>query len=733
MPRTFLLRREEPLSDKGDSCNHEHERQSSLPKSVSEAGPSSMKPESPRILGQQKSRANNSVPNASVEMKPLQERNTLVNNRNLAKATSGSGDSRQSSLEILATAAAQCAVKDSSSSSENRMKPSENTDIENVVPGNSQQKLPSFATLAFNMVRNLHGKTLTQNVRTEKRSSNEQQSEIRATSLQTNLAPNRTKRSPKKSPKKSFSQGKENMQASKHEELPPRFTSNSTHSVKHNIHASDQRLGVLKPKSANDKNIGENVLCKNSKSSPAKETKNPVKPKIWNPMFHEYTPKKQQPITPVEIKPEPGFGNISENPSSSLPQKVNVTPVNQQRNLIKHTVESMIQKGDASSGSPKIDVAEDVTLKRLQPKHDEEPSAKKIKLENNGTTLLKPMIHGSTEMKTPSKFSEIKQEFPMYNISMAQTPVSPYFPRGFEPSPKPYANVPLRPLLPTLQHCSFSPFSPSFGRSDNILTPDYYKSPLQFSRKLSPQTNLDTPVKPTMTSVPLLTSSSMMSSQQSPGTQTSESMGPRVLAPKFTESENQQPSKESPSMVEVVNGGFGIKNPSYRPPKPSDITNIQQDSETGKGKYICKICSKEFGLQRLLNRHLKCHSDVKRYLCTFCGKGFNDTFDLKRHTRIHTGVKPYACSECDRSFTQRCSLESHCRKVHNMDITYAYKQRRNKIYVCEECGHSTADASQHFVHLRENHPNNPALTKCHDRRQFKFCGENQQNVHLPRT
>ena len=97
------------------------------------------------------------------------------------------------------------------------------------------------------------------------------------------------------------------------------------------------------------------------------------------------------------------------------------------------------------------------------------------------------------------------------------------------------------------------------------------------------------------------------------------------------------------------------------------------------------------------------------------------------------GVKPYACSECDRSFTQRCSLESHCRKVHNMDISYAYKQRRNKIYVCEECGHSTADASQHFVHLRENHPNNPALTKCHDRRQFKFCGENQQNVHLPRT
>lgn len=55
MPRTFLLRREELLSDKGDSCHHELERQSSLPKSVTEAGPSSMKPESPRILGEYRS------------------------------------------------------------------------------------------------------------------------------------------------------------------------------------------------------------------------------------------------------------------------------------------------------------------------------------------------------------------------------------------------------------------------------------------------------------------------------------------------------------------------------------------------------------------------------------------------------------------------------------------------------------------------------------------------------
>lgn len=53
--------------------------------------------------------------------------------------------------------------------------------------------------------------------------------------------------------------------------------------------------------------------------------------------------------------------------------------------------------------------------------------------------------------------------------------------------------------------------------------------------------------------------------------------------------------------------------------------------------HSCELCGKGFRLQRMLNRHLKCHNQVKRHLCTFCGKGFNDTFDLKRHVRTHTG------------------------------------------------------------------------------------------------
>ena len=54
--------------------------------------------------------------------------------------------------------------------------------------------------------------------------------------------------------------------------------------------------------------------------------------------------------------------------------------------------------------------------------------------------------------------------------------------------------------------------------------------------------------------------------------------------------------------------------------------------ESDPSKFACRICGKSFSLQRLLNRHMKCHSDTKRYLCTFCGKAQFLTFLLSELT-----------------------------------------------------------------------------------------------------
>ncbi|XP_025017064.1 myoneurin-like [Tetranychus urticae] len=166
--------------------------------------------------------------------------------------------------------------------------------------------------------------------------------------------------------------------------------------------------------------------------------------------------------------------------------------------------------------------------------------------------------------------------------------------------------------------------------------------------------------------------------------------------------------------IEFVNGGHGIKNPRFSG-KAKQVIQPGFD-----GLWRCSVCVKPFPLPRLLSRHFNTHLDEKRFLCTFCGKGFNDTFDLKRHTRTHTGIRPYKCDHCDDSFTQRCSLETHALRIHGIEQTYAYRERRTKLYVCEACGHTTDKSETHYLHLKNNHPDSPALDKVNDKRFFKF-------------
>lgn len=98
--------------------------------------------------------------------------------------------------------------------------------------------------------------------------------------------------------------------------------------------------------------------------------------------------------------------------------------------------------------------------------------------------------------------------------------------------------------------------------------------------------------------------------------------------------------------------------------------------------------------------------------------------DLSTSVLCVAGVRPYKCNLCEKSFTQRCSLESHCLKVHGVAHQYEYKQRRSKVYVCEDCGHTTKEPEVHYVHLKEQHPYSPALLKFYDKRHFKFNNTN---------
>ncbi|XP_040262277.1 putative transcription factor ovo-like protein 3 [Bufo bufo] len=173
-------------------------------------------------------------------------------------------------------------------------------------------------------------------------------------------------------------------------------------------------------------------------------------------------------------------------------------------------------------------------------------------------------------------------------------------------------------------------------------------------------------------------------------------------------------------LVDAERGDLYIPDAILRPhlsPRPAS------SPEASEGPFPCRACRKTFPLQRMLTRHLKCHSIQKRHRCPCCGKGFNDTFDLKRHMRTHTGIRPYKCPACDKSFTQRCSLESHLRKIHGILQSYAYRQRRSKIYVCEDCGFTSSSSETYTLHVLEVHPDNPMLSKHLRKRGAGMRGE----------
>ncbi|XP_028676482.1 transcription factor Ovo-like 2 [Erpetoichthys calabaricus] len=172
--------------------------------------------------------------------------------------------------------------------------------------------------------------------------------------------------------------------------------------------------------------------------------------------------------------------------------------------------------------------------------------------------------------------------------------------------------------------------------------------------------------------------------------------------------------------------------PCLRPEVKLTKTRVEiqltADSSTLNDLYKCVLCNKVLRNQRMLNRHIKSHSQYKKHMCTFCGKGFNDTFDLKRHTRTHTGVRPYKCEICSKAFTQRCSLEAHLRKIHGAALHFAYKQRRDKLYICEECGYATHSQEVLHLHLQDNHPSSTFLRKASKKMEMtlqKKQGEDQ--------
>nr|XP_034838042.1 zinc finger and BTB domain-containing protein 17-like [Maniola hyperantus] len=86
------------------------------------------------------------------------------------------------------------------------------------------------------------------------------------------------------------------------------------------------------------------------------------------------------------------------------------------------------------------------------------------------------------------------------------------------------------------------------------------------------------------------------------------------------------------------------------------------------GSFPCKLCDKEFKLERYLAKHCALvHRQERKCKCLYCDEKFVDQFNRHKHvTEAHKDkVKTITCEVCGRVFTWKSYYVAHVRKRHS--------------------------------------------------------------------
>ena len=107
--------------------------------------------------------------------------------------------------------------------------------------------------------------------------------------------------------------------------------------------------------------------------------------------------------------------------------------------------------------------------------------------------------------------------------------------------------------------------------------------------------------------------------------------------------------------------------------------------------FLCDMCPKSYNLKSKLRQHIQnTHLKNKLYVCDVCGFESAYKFALKDHKKIHE--PKLKCPTCDKLVN---NVKLHQRNAH---------PDKNKLYVCDVCGYTSAPKSAIKRHIKIHEP-----------------------------
>lgn len=147
-------------------------------------------------------------------------------------------------------------------------------------------------------------------------------------------------------------------------------------------------------------------------------------------------------------------------------------------------------------------------------------------------------------------------------------------------------------------------------------------------------------------------------------------------------------------------------------------THLWRQHQIDMELYSCKLCSFRTPIRsRLLNTHMKIHSDERNFKCSECEKAFKNTKQLKNHRRTHSQVVIIRkCEICDILFYSQKHLSNHIRSFHQKQDefkcnicdsrfssikareTHLLNHKKARKYRCGDCSYKSNDINAYRRH-----------------------------------